>query len=242
MGATRMVGIQLHFVRISTFIVTLFALTHFPVWAQNRLSGNVQTDQPAPVTDDDFRVCSSGQSTATGKCQQTPRGAIDALQKEVSSSIGAPQMGLDPGFPKSLQPWYNLRAQDSSAASYDPCANMLIQAASIIKQVAPLTRPTITPAAAQQISNGQAQATQLVEAATKCIAQANQKQVAPLCGQFQSSNPGGNCRRVASTFLPRRRVISGQRDRRDSSDGLPRRSVNRSRQRYGVLCGARLAL
>jgi hypothetical protein len=126
-----------------------------------------------------------------------------SLNKDASDGTGAPQVGLNSSYPTGEKDWTKAKAQyPAEAARFQPCVDKLQQAISLIKQVAPLTRPPISNGSLAKINANTSAATQLIAQARDCApkqpmlqasAQIDQPNLPPdsSYGPVQPSNPGG---------------------------------------------------
>ncbi len=118
-----------------------------------------------------------------------PHGAVLSLRHDAANGTGAPQLGLNPDYPPSLPAWVALKQRDpQSAAPYDPCAALLIQATGEIRRVAPLMRQQGHLA---ELNAGIKRAKQLIAQADGCL----QKAVvtpAPVLLTGGINTPGGS--------------------------------------------------
>ena len=117
---------------------------------------------------------------------QAARRTLLSLRHDAANGTGAPQLGLDPGYPRSLPAWQAIRQRSPPAvAPLDPCANALIQATDEIIRVAPQMRghgqdPT-------GINAGTRRARALIAQADQCMAKADQTNSTRLQGGVAAS-------------------------------------------------------
>ncbi len=135
------------------------------------LAGGIDSVHSAPPADEVF-------AGGSGTCSDTyVRGLVLSLRHDAANGSNAPQLALDPAYPPALPRWQEIRSRCPEYAQvYQSCADLLVQATDVLREVAPNMRPRIHNLGV--LNAGVARASALIGQADECISEVAQRQKA----------------------------------------------------------------